>query len=111
MDDIGGALSWGSLNSFIKNLGSDSALAREVNKTQGWETTTKTNALLADIFDLLQVIHADLVSWASNGKKKANIKPYPRPGKETDKNVRKFGKGALPVDDLHAWIKGRLKDG
>ena len=111
LDDVGGALSWSSLNSFIKNLDSDSAFAREVNKTMGWETTVKTNDLLANIFDMLQVIHADLVSWGTRGKKKAKVKPYPRPGKEEDKNMRKYGKGALPVDELEAWITGRLKDG
>lgn len=104
VDDIGGALSWGALYSFIKNLGSDSALARDLGKSTGWETTLQTNTMLADIFDLLEVIHADLVFWMSKGKKKKNIKPYPRPGRDEDKK-RKIGKGAMPLDQLREWLR------
>lgn len=104
VDDIGGALSWGALYSFIKNLGSDSALARDLGKSTGWETTLQTNTMLADIFDLLQVIHADLVFWMSKGKKKAKTKPYPRPGRDEDKK-RKIGKGAMPLDQLREWLR------
>lgn len=110
VDDIGGALSWSSLYSFIKNVGSDSALAKDLGKSTGWGETLKTNAILADIYDLLQVIHADLISWASHGKKKAKIKPYPRPGQDEDKK-RKFGKGAMPLDELRNWLKERRKNG
>lgn len=102
MDDVGGALSWSALNSFIRNLGRDSALSREINNTAGWETTSQTNAILADIYDILQVIALSI-----NHKKKP-IKPYPRPGA---KDIRKFGKGALPVKDLHQWIKERQGNG
>ena len=104
VDDIGGALSWGALYSFIKNLGSDSALARDLGKSTGWETTLQTNTMLADIFDLLEVIHADLVFWMSKGKKKKKIKPYPRPGRDEDKK-RKIGKGAMPLDQLREWLR------
>ena len=107
LDDIGGTLKWGSLYAFIKNLDGDSALAKDLGKATGWETTLKTNAILADIFDMLQVIHADLVAWASGGKKKANNKPYPRPGKDEDTNKRKLGKGALPLTELREWFRGR----
>ena len=110
IDDLGGALSWSSLRSFIKYLGGDSALAQDLGKATGWETTTKTNAILADIYDLLQVINANLVNMASSGKKKVKVKPYPRPGRDED-NTRKIGKGALPVDELHAWIRERQTDG
>lgn len=106
IDDIGGALTWSSLNSFIKNLGGDSALARDLGKATGWETTLKTNAILADIYDLLQVINANLVAFASQGKKKTNIKPYPRPGRDDDKK-RKIGRGAMPLNDLREWLKNR----
>ena len=89
----------------MKNLGTDSALARDLNKSTGWEETIKTNAILADIFDLLQVINANLVAMASGGKKKVQVKPYPRPG--GDKNTKRMGKGALPLDPLREWIKER----
>lgn len=102
IDDIGGALSWGSLYSFIKNLRGDSALAHDLGKSTGWEDTMRTNAILADIYDLLQVINANLCTMGGGKRKK--ITPYPRPGKE-DENKRKIGKGALPVDDLREWLR------
>lgn len=104
VNDVGGALSWGAFYAFIKNLGSDSALARDLGKSTGWETVLQTNTLLADIFDLLQVIHADLIHWMSHGKKKTNFKPYPRPGADKDKK-RRLGSGAMPFDELREWIR------
>jgi hypothetical protein len=96
LDDVGGALSWSALNSFIRNLGRDSALSREINNTSGWETTSQTNAILADIYDILQVIALSI-----NHKKKS-IKPYPRPGKDKD---RKIGRQAVSKADLEKWFK------
>lgn len=106
ISDIGGSLPWGSLYAFIKNLGSDSALARDLGKTTGWESTLKTNMILADIFDLLQVIHADMVTWATQGKTKPKVKPYPRPGRDEDKK-RNLGKGAMPLKELREWMRRR----
>lgn len=107
IDDIGGALSWSSLHSFIKFLPGDSALARDLGKSSAiWDSRIKTNAILADIFDLLQQLNANFVAFASGGKTKQKITPYPRPGREDD-NRRKFGKGALPLDEMRQWIKER----
>ena len=104
LDDVGGTLSWGSLHSFIKNLGSDSALAKELGKSTGWENTLTTNQILADIYDILQVI-AILIT-----RKRKRITPYPRPGKE--KNNRKIGKGAMPFNELREWfMRKREKHG
>ena len=94
---MGGTLSWGSLHSFIKNLGSDSALAKELGKSTGWENTLTTNQILGDIYDILQVI-AILIT-----RKRKRITPYPRPG--ADKNNRKLGKGAMPLNELREWFK------
>ena len=55
-----------------------------------------TNQILADIYDLLQVIAIML------SRKKKQIKPYPRPGREKD---RKIGKGAVKVTELEKWFK------
>ena len=104
LNDLGGALTWGSLYSFIKHLGSDSALARDLGKSSGWETTAQTNAILADIYDLLQAINANLVNYASGGKQKRKLTPYPRPGREED-NKRKLGKGAMPLNELREWFR------
>ena len=99
---MGGTLSWGSLHSFIKHLDTDSALARDLGKRTGWEDTQKTNQILADIYDILQVI-AILIT-----RKRKRIKPYPRPG--ADKDNRKIGKGALPFNELREWFR-RKRDG
>ena len=107
VEDIGGALSWGAFESFIKNVGPESALGRELGVYTGWDTQTKTNAILADIYDLLQLINRNIV--AANSKKKITekINPYPRPGQKDD--ARKVGKGALPKEDLRAWIENKRK--
>lgn len=105
LDDLGGALSWGALRSFIFNIGPDSALGRDLGKATGWESQIKTNAILADIYDLLQVINTNLVGLANRGKSKKKIKPYPRPGKGDDK--KRIGKGALTLDKMREFIRGR----
>ena len=105
MDDVGGELSWFALSSFVQNLGTDSALARDLGKSTGWEDTVKTNAILADIYDLLNVINANLCGLGGSRSHK-KIKPYPRPGKDGN-NKRKVGKGAMPYNDLRQWIKER----
>lgn len=110
LEDLGGALSWSSLNSFVKYLGGDSALARDLDKSTGWDETIKTNAILADIYDILQVLNANLVGFITRGKKRTHIKPYPRPGR-AENNTQRIGKGALPVEDLHEWIRKRQQHG
>jgi hypothetical protein len=101
LDDVGGALSWSSLYSFIKYLPGDSALAQDLEKPSAiWDSRIKTNAILADIYDLLQILIANL-----SGKKQ-NITPYPRPGRE-ENTKRKFGQGAMPYNELREWIRGR----
>ena len=108
LDDLGGSLSWGALSSFISNLRSDSALARDLGKSTGWEDTLQTNIILADIYDMLQVINANIVALGRGKHRK--IKPYPRPGQE-EKTERKIGKGAMPLSKLREWIKERQNHG
>lgn len=103
LDDVGGRLSWSALSSFIKNLDTGSALARDLDKTTGWENTLQANIILADIYDLLQVTNSLLVAIATQGKKRKKITPYPRPGK--DRNTRKLGKGAMPLNALSKWME------
>ena len=104
LDDVGGRLSWSALSSFVRNLGTDSALARDLGKSTGWETLIATNSILADIYDVLQAINANIVSLGGGKKKK--IKPYPRPGKDNDKK-RKFGTSMPTVEGLRDWIRSK----
>lgn len=105
LDDVGGRLSWSALSSFIYNLQSDSATYRDLGKTTGWEDTIKTNFILADIYDLLQVINANIIGLGGNKHRKIN--PYPRPNDKDKDDVKKIGKGALPYEKLKEWFKER----
>lgn len=83
--DVGRSLSWSALLSFISNLGPESYLAREIEpELHNWTTTLKTNQILADIYDMLAMINANLVAF---GSKKPTKKPkqYPRLKNKGDK--------------------------
>lgn len=103
LNDVGGRLSWSALSSFIENLKTDSAVAQDLGKSTGWEDTLTTNRILADIYDLLQVINANIVGM---GGKKIKVKPYPRPGKKED-NIKKIGNNAMPYNQLLEWFKNK----
>lgn len=81
-----------ALISFINYLPPDAALRQSLNPADEyaeWYSTKKTNAILADIFDLY--VHA-------HSKKGATVKPYPRPvGKKS------VGKGAIPISEFWSW--------
>lgn len=111
LQDIGGALSWSAFGSFLRNVGGDSAIAREMDPDVAvWSGTVKTNAILADIYDVLTAINANLNAIGS-GKRAKKPKPYPRPGhKDEDKDKKKYGKGALPKNELRRWIESKRKE-
>ena len=102
LDDVGGRLPWSALYSFVNHLGTDSALARELGKSTGWETTLKTNEILANIYDQLQLANVNLARYFSRGKKNPKFTPYPRPGKG-DNNSRKIGSDPMTPDELRKW--------
>ena len=86
-----------ALLSFIRYLPPDSALWREMNPKDDmwlWTTPTKTNVILADLFDAFVM---------ANSKKGRRPKEYPRP-----KEKKTIGKGAIPIKDFWDWwSKGR----
>ena len=109
MDDVGRALSWDALSAFLSQCGPDTALAQELEpEIAPWAGTVKTNALLADIFDILQQINSNLVALAERKKSKKPDK-YPRPGQQKDKQKKHYGSGALPPTELHAWIEEKRR--
>ena len=84
-----------ALLSFINYLPPDSALSSAMdpqNEVGEWYTTMKTNAILADIFD---------VFVSANTKKGRKAKEYPRPKKK-----RKIGSGAIPISEFWDWWNG-----
>lgn len=78
-------------------------------ETSAWGTTTKTNVILADIYDVLAVINANLVALRS-GKAARKPKPYPRPSGRNNDNERHIGSGALPPDELERWMEEKRRE-
>ena len=114
LKDVGRSLTWSELASFMSYVGADSALARDIDLEKYlWATPAMTNTILADIFDVLAQINANLVAIGS-GKRASIPDPYPRPGaKRESGNTRHFGRGALPPDELREWFeeKRRARNG
>lgn len=92
------------------NVSGDSALSEEMNADYHiWATATKTNGILADIYDMLAQINANLVAI---GESKASKTPktYPRPGvEEKQENVKHFG-SALPRGEFRKWLEKKRKE-
>lgn len=104
IDDIGRTLSWDALGAFFAYIEPDSALMREIAPdTYRWSSRLKTNMLLADLWDLLAQINANLVAIGSK-KPAKSVKPYPRPWKKNPEDERKIGSKGLPPDELHKWF-------
>lgn len=74
-----------------------------------WTTRVKTNAILADIYDNLANINANLIAIGS-GRPARKPKEYPRPTNKDDKDTRHIGKGALPPDELEKWFEERRQN-
>jgi hypothetical protein len=72
-----------------------------------WGSRTKTNIILADLWDQLAQINANLVAIGSR-KPAKSPKPYPRPGVKKD-NEQHFGAEPLPPKELRAWIEEKRK--
>ena len=106
LDDVPTRLPWRALYAFVKHLPSDSALKRELNGGDSeWATLLKTNAILADIFDMLNGL-AVAFSKAHGGHPKSP-KPYKRPGaKDADTHI---GSGAVPKGTFMDWWENKSK--
>lgn len=105
VNDIGRYLSWDALDSFLKNIQPDSALARELDpEVSAWGTNVKTNIILADIWNMLAMMNANIIAMATR-KPAKTPKPYPRPGQRTSEDETRIGSGALPPDELRKWFK------
>ena len=94
----------------MRHLPIDSVTGQELHPEYArWATRTKTNVILADIFDVLAQINANLVAIGSHMPAK-QPNPYPRPVQKDPENVRHFGRGALPPDELRAWFEEKRKE-
>ena len=102
LEDVGKTLSWSALGSFLRHPEIDGEIAKELDPDlASWGSTLKTNAILADIYDILAMINANICAMGS-GKRAKKPQGYKRPG---DRDKQKIGKNALPAEELRAWLK------
>lgn len=86
-----------ALVSFVRYLPPESATYREMHPRDEmgkWSTRSKTNAILADIYDAYAGAHA---------KKGRKPKPYPRPNQKS----REIGSGAIPISEFMDWWRNK----
>ncbi len=107
LKDVGRSLTWGALHSFLGNIGPESATARDINpELHQWGSTMNTNKILADIYDMLAMINANLVAVGSH-KATKKPKPYPRPKSKASGDH--YGSGAVPVEELRKLYAEKRK--
>jgi hypothetical protein len=87
-----------------------SALAGELNpELSQWGEVKKTNEVLADIYDVLSMINANFVAYASR-KTAKQPDAYPRPGNQ--KNEQRYGNAHLTHSELcKKFAESRAKHG
>lgn len=102
LEDVGGALSWSALGAFLHKVEPDGAIAQEIEpEIAAFSSRFKTNAILADIYDVLAQINANLVGGFSQ-KRSQKPRRYPRPG---DNGKRQIGKNnSMTVEELDSWF-------
>ena len=101
LEDVGRSLSWDALGAFLNKPDVTGEIAKEIAPDiASWSGTIKTNAILADIYDMLAMINANICAMGS-GKKASKPKKYERPG---DKDKQHIGRNALPIPELRAFF-------
>lgn len=104
LDDLGENIDWTTMYNFVTHLDDKSAFAKQVSpEAAEWGSTTKTNFILADIFDMLSAINFNIMQ-VSGAKNMQQPKPYKRPNSNKEDN-NKYGKKAIPVTDIRSWVK------
>ena len=109
LDDVGSTLTWSALGAFLHKVDPGSAIAHELEpEIAAFSTQFKTNAILADIYDILAQINANLVAGFSR-KRSQKPRRYPRPGDDSKKRIGK--NNAMTISDLDAWIAKKREQG
>lgn len=112
LSDLGGALSWGALLHFLQFVPRDSAFSQSVQPwtdAERWQRGEATAAILADIFDAVRALDADVMHKGTK-RRPRQPKPYPRPW-ATDKGGVSVGKDPIPVSEFEAWWATPSKGG
>lgn len=97
---------WRDLYVILKTLPRETALHRAVYGEQdsAWTLEAHLLALIADAAQWL------IWSKTRDGEKGRNRpKRIPRPGVADDQESRTLGGGALPADELEAWLDGDFR--
>ena len=107
LEDVGGTLSWSALGAFLHKVDPSGAIAQELEpEIASFASTFKTNAILADIYDLLAQMNANIVAGFSH-KRTPKPRRYPRPG---DNDKRKIGKDSgMTTSDLDEWFAAKKR--
>lgn len=107
LDDVGGVLSWDALGDFLAKTEPGSALSYELDPERAqWGTTDGTNAILADIYDLLAAINYNMTAMLT-GKRPKKPQPYKRPGQKDEK--KHVGTASIPIADVKSFILRKLR--
>lgn len=106
--DIPHLLTWADLRDFILYLPATSATFKETNpKHADWYSGVMTPNILADLYDAINYMIS--VIAAKNTKKKPKVpRPYKRPWLKDDS--KKYGSGAIPIDDFNEWYYSDIKE-
>ena len=90
----------------MKRIDPGGAIAEELEpEIAAFSSRTKTNAILADIYDVLAQINANMVAGFTR-KRSSKPKRYPRPG---DDSKRRIGKNGVTFNELDNWIAEKRK--
>ena len=107
LDDVGARLPWRALGALVRHAPPTSALFRELHPEEaGWLDGSAVAPILADVYDAVQGT-AYIVTKANvkHGTRVPAPQPYPRPGSPArGGGARHYGGGALPPDELTAWL-------
>lgn len=105
--DVGDRISWDTLREYLYNASPNSATARKMNPDLSmWASSLKTNALLADIFDVLAMINANICSLGSGQP----AKRPPRIEHPGDKNRQKIGGKRMTMKEFDAHMAKKRAD-
>jgi hypothetical protein len=104
LDEVGVSFSWRDLQTLVTRWGGlpGTALFRSVHGYEGWTTEAQLMAHLIDAIAMLDY-HQVKVAGAKSAKKPM---PLERPW---DKPRSRYGKGAIPFDEIDTWIRSTWK--
>lgn len=101
LDEVGVAFSWRDLQTLVARWGGlpGTALFRSIHGYEGWTTEAQ---LLAGLIDAVSVLDYHQIKIANPKSSPRKPTPIDRPW---DKPRSKYGSGAMPYDEIDAWMQ------